>query len=187
MATSLELRRGVAIKHKGDIAVVLDVMHRTPGNLRAFVQAHLRSIKTGKSFEVRFSTSEKIEIIPMFTSKMEYSYPDGDDYVFCDPETFEMTTLNPDVVGEAKDFLVENCPVTVTFVEERAVMIELPPSMVMEVTDAPEGLKGDSSTNVQKPVTLETGITIQAPLFIKTGEKIKVDTRTRKYMERVND
>ena len=98
-----------------------------------------------------------------------------------------MTTLNPDVVGEAKDFLVENCPVTVTFVEERAVMIELPPSMVMEVTDAPEGLKGDSSTNVQKPVTLETGITIQAPLFIRIGEKSKVDTRTRKYMERVND
>jgi elongation factor P len=92
--------------------------------------------------------------------------------------------LTADLVGDGKNYLVENGQVTVTFVEEKAVSIEIPPSVVLTVADAPEGLRGDSSGNVQKPITLETGITIQAPLFIKTGEKIKVDTRTGKYMER---
>jgi len=186
MATSLELRRGMAINHKGDLAVVLDTQHRTPGNLRAFVQAHLRSIKTGKSFEVRFSTSEKIEIIPMFTKKMEYSYRDGDDFVFSDPDTFETVHINTEIVGDSVNYLVENEAVTVTLVEDRAVLIELPASVKLKVANAPEGVKGDSATNVQKAVTMETGVTIQVPLFIKTGEVIKVDTRTGKYMERVN-
>ena len=92
--------------------------------------------------------------------------------------------MSPEIVGDAKNFLVENMPVAVTFVEEKAVSIELPASAVLTVTDAPEGIRGDSANNVQKPVTLETGITIQVPLFIKTGEKIKIDTRTGKYMER---
>jgi len=92
--------------------------------------------------------------------------------------------LPPEIVGDAKSYLVENAPVTVTFVEDKAVSIELPSSVVLTVSDAPEGIRGDSANNVQKPVTMETGITVQAPLFIKTGEKIKVDTRTGKYMER---
>jgi elongation factor P len=92
--------------------------------------------------------------------------------------------LTPELVGDAKNYLVENSPVTMTFVEEKAVSIELPSSVVLKVTDAPEGIRGDSANNVQKPVTMETGIVIQAPLFIKTGEKLKIDTRTGKYMER---
>jgi elongation factor P len=184
MATANDLRRGMAIIHNGDVNVVLDMQHRTPGNLRAFVQATLRSIKTGKSSDVRFSSTEKIEVIPMMTRKMEFSYKDGDDYVFSDPETYETVNLPPELVGDAKNFLVENGTVTVTFVEEKAVSIEVPPSVVLTVTDAPEGIRGDSANNVQKVIQLETGITVQAPLFIKTGEKIKVDTRTGKYMER---
>lgn len=174
----------MAISYNGDVCVVLDSQHRTPGNLRAFVQATLRSIRTGKSADVRFSSTEKIDVVPMVTRKMEFSYKDGEDYVFSDPETFETVTLAPEIVGDGKSYLVENGQVTVTFVEEKAVTIELPSSVVLTVSDAPEGIRGDSANNVQKSVTMETGITVQAPLFIKTGEKIKIDTRTGKYMER---
>ncbi|HEY1490075.1 MAG TPA: elongation factor P [Verrucomicrobiae bacterium] len=184
MATANDLRRGMAINYNGDISVVLDMQHRTPGNLRAFVQATLRSIKTGKSSDVRFSSTEKIEPVPMITTKMEFSYKDGTDFVFTDPENYETVTLAAELVGDAKNFLVENAPVTVTFVDDKAVSIELPSNVILTVTDAPEGIRGDSANNVQKPVILETGITVQAPLFIKTGEKIKIDSRTGKYMER---
>ncbi len=184
MATANDLRRGMAINYNGDISVVLDMQHRTPGNLRAFVQATLRSIRTGKSSDVRFSSTEKIEPVPMIARKMEYSYKDGADYVFTDPETYETVTLAAELVADSKNYLVENAQVTETFVQEKAVSIELPSSVVLTVTDAPEGVRGDSANNVQKAIIVETGITLQAPLFIKTGEKIKVDTRTGKYMER---
>jgi elongation factor P len=184
MASANDLRKGMALNYNGDISVVLDMQHRTPGNLRAFVQASLRSIRTGKTSDVRFSSTEKIDVVPMMTRKMDFSYKDGEDFVFSDPETFETTTLTPELVGEARNYLVENGSVTVTFVEDKAVSVELPSSVVLKVADAPEGIRGDSSSNVQKAIVLETGITVQAPLFIKTGEKIKVDTRTGKYMER---
>ena len=174
----------MAIIYNGDVAVVLETQHRTPGNLRAFVQASIRSIKSGKSSDVRFSSTEKVEVVPMTTRKMEFSYKDGEDFVFSDPETFETVTLSPELVGDARNYLVENAPVTITFVEERAVSIELPSSVVLMVSDAPDGIRGDSANNVQKSVKMETGITIQVPLFIKTGEKLKIDTRTGKYMER---
>jgi len=184
MATANDLRRGMAINYNGDIGVVLDAQHRTPGNLRAFVQASIRSIRSGKTSDIRFSSTEKIEVIPMMTKRMEFSYKDGDDYVFSDPETYETITLTPEYVGDAKNYLVENASVTVTFVNDKPVEIELPSSVVLAVADAPEGVRGDSANNVQKSVRLETGISIQTPLFIKTGEKVKVDTRTGKYMER---
>ena len=174
----------MAINYNGDVAVVLDSQHRTPGNLRAFVQATLRSIRTGKSADVRFSSTEKIEVVPLQTRKMEFSYMDGQDYVFSDPETFETVTVVQDIVGDGKDFLIENATVIMTFVAEKAVQIEMPPSVILLVTDAPDGIKGDSANNVMKAITMETGITVQAPLFIKTGERIKIDTRTGKYMER---
>ena len=184
MASANDIRKGMAINYNGDVAVVLDTQHRTPGNLRAFVQMSIRSIRTGKTTDVRFSSTEKVDVIPMMTRKMEYSYKDGDDYVFSDPETYETVTVTAELLGDAKNFLTENALVTVTFVEEKIAQIELPSSVVLKVTDAPEGVRGDSANNVQKAITLETGITVQAPLFIKTGEKIKVDTRTGKYMER---
>src|SRR5262245_17254397 len=114
MATANDIRRGMAINYNGDIAVVLDSQHRTPGNLRAFVQATIRSIRTGKSSDVRFSSTEKIEVVPLTTRKMEFSYKDGEDYVFSDPETYETITLTPEIVGDATNYLVENSPVTIT-------------------------------------------------------------------------
>jgi elongation factor P len=184
MATANDIRKGMAIVYNGDVAVVLETQHRTPGNLRAFVQATVRSIKTGKSTDVRFSSTEKVDVIPMMTRKMEYSYKDGADYVFSDPETYETVTLPPELVGDSINYLVENGIVTMTFVDDKAVTVELPASVILKVTDAPEGVRGDSANNVQKAIIVETGITVQAPLFIKTGERIKIDTRTGKYMER---
>ena len=104
--------------------------------------------------------------------------------MFTDPTTYETVTLAAELVGDAKNYLVENGEVTVTFVEEKAVTVEIPASVILTVTDAPEGVRGDSANNVQKAIILETGITVQAPLFIKNGEKIRIDTRTGKYMER---
>jgi elongation factor P len=184
MPSANDLRKGMAILYNGEVAVVLDAQHRTPGNLRAFVQANIRSIRTGKSSDVRFSSTERVDVVPMTTRKMEFSYKDGEDFVFTDTETYDTVTLTPEIVGDARNFLVENAPVTVTFVEERAVSIELPAAVVLKVTDAPEGIRGDSANNVQKAVTMETGITVQAPLFIKTGERLRIDTRTGKYLER---
>src|ERR1700755_1645867 len=108
MAAANDLRKGVAIRYHGEVTIVLDVQHRTPGNLRAFVQATLRSIRTGKSADVRFSSTEKIDVVPMMTKKMEFSYKDGEDYVFSDPETYETVNLNPEIVGDGKLYLVEN-------------------------------------------------------------------------------
>src|SRR6266850_4236305 len=119
MATANDIRRGMAISYNGDISVVLDSQHRTPGNLRAFVQASIRSIRTGKSSDVRFSSTEKIEVVPMNSRKMEFSYKDGEDYVFSDSETFETVTVPPEIVGEATNYLVENSVVSVTFVNEQ--------------------------------------------------------------------
>ncbi len=174
----------MAILYNGEVCVVLETQHRTPGNLRAFVQASIRSIRSGKSTDVRFSSTEKVDVVPMMARKMEFSYKDGEDFVFSDPDTYETVNLAPEIVGDAKNFLVENTQVTVTFVEEKAVSIELPSSVTLIVSDAPEGIRGDSASNVMKTVTLETGINVQVPLFIKTGEKLKIDTRTGKYMER---
>src|SRR5208337_1187626 len=111
MATANDLRRGMAINYNGDITVVQDSQHRTPGNLRAFVQATLRSIRTGKTSDVRFSSTERIEVVPMMTRKMDFSYKDAEDFVFSDPETFETVTLAPEIVGDAKNYLVENSTV----------------------------------------------------------------------------
>ena len=174
----------MALNYNGDIAVVLESQHRTPGNLRAFVQATLRSLRTGKSFDVRFSSTEKIDVVPMTTRKMDFSYKDREDFVFSDPDTYETVTVSPEIVGDAKNYLIENAVVTMTFVEDKPVQIEMPSNVILKVTDAPEGIRGDSANNVQKAVICETGITVQAPLFIKTGEKIRIDTRTGKYMER---
>ena len=136
-----ELRKGQAILYNNDVCVVLEVTHRTPGNLRAFIQGILRSIRTGKSMDVRFSSAEKVETVPLMTRKMEFSYKSGEDFVFVDPENYEEVTVSAEFVGDSKNFLTENSLVTMTFVEEKAVVLELPSSVILKVANAPEGLK----------------------------------------------
>jgi elongation factor P len=184
MPQANDLRKGQAIRYNGDIAVVLEVMHRTPGNLRAFVQAIIRSIKTGKSSDVRFSSTEKVELVDVSRETLEFSYKDQDGFHFMDPKTYDDVTLRPELLGDAKDYLTENLAVTVLYAEGRPVEVELPSSVNLKVIESAEGVRGDSANNVQKPATLETGKVVHVPLFIKEGETIKIDTRNGAYMGR---
>ncbi len=184
MASANDLRKGMAIKYNNDVCVVLETQHRTPGNLRAFVQASLRSLRHGRTSDVRFSSTEKVEVVPMETRKLEYSYKDQTGYHFSDSQTYEETVLQEDLVGHAKDFLVENQQVEVVFVENLPALVELPATVELEIVESAEGIRGDSSSNVMKPAKLETGLMVQVPLFIKEGEKIKVRTSDGAYMSR---
>src|SRR5712675_2313662 len=174
MAAANDLRKGMAIKYNGNPAIVLEVHHRTPGNLRAFVQAIIRYINTGKSADVRFGSTDKVELVEIERKNLEFSYKDRNGYHFMDPETYDTVTLQENLIGDAKDYLVENL----------SVQVELPASVSLKVVESPEGLRGDTASNVTKPAVLETGKTINVPLFIKEGELIKIDTRTGAYMGR---
>jgi elongation factor P len=184
MPAANDLRRGMAIKYNGNAAIVLEVHHRTPGNLRAFVQAIIRYINTGKSADVRFGSTDKVELVEIERKQLEFSYKDRNGYHFMDPEAYDTITLQENLIGDAKDYLVENLSVQVLYAEGKPVQIELPASVSLKVTQSAEGLRGDTASNVTKPATLETGMTINVPLFIKEGETIKIDTRTRAYMGR---
>jgi elongation factor P len=184
MAAANNLRKGMAIKYNGNTAIVLDVQHRTPGNLRAFVQAIVRYINTGKSADVRFGSTDKVELVDISRTTLEFSYKDNNGYHFMDPNTYDTVTLQENLLVDAKDYLVENLPVEVLYAEGRPVQVELPSSVNLKVVESPEGLRGDTASNVTKPAVLETGKTVNVPLFINEGETIKIDTRTGNYMGR---
>jgi elongation factor P len=184
MPAANDLRKGMAIKYNGNTAIVLEVHHRTPGNLRAFVQAIIRYINTGKSADVRFGSTDKVELVDIERKQLEFSYKDNNGYHFMDPETYDTITLQQDFIGAAKDYMVENLTVQVLYAEGKAVEVELPASVSLKVIESPEGLRGDTASNVTKPALLETGKSINVPLFIKEGETIKIDTRTGAYMGR---
>ena len=174
----------MAIRYNSNVAIVLEVMHRTPGNLRAFVQLIIRYINTGKSADVRFGSTDKVDLVEVSRQKLEFSYKDPTGYHFMDPETYETVTLDEHLLEDAKDYLVENLPVEVLYAEGKAVEVELPSTVNMKVIESAEGVRGDSANNVQKPATLETGKVINVPLFIKEGETVKIDTRTGAYLGR---
>ena len=184
MAAANDLRKGMCIRYNGNAAIVLEVQHRTPGNLRAFVQAIIRYIGTGKSADVRFGSTDKVETVEVHRQSLEFSYKDRSTYYFMDPESYETVTFEEDFIGDAREYLTENAKVEVLFVEGKPATIELPASVVLLVTESAEGVRGDSANNVQKPATLETGKVITVPLFIKEGEKVRIDTRTGDYMGR---
>jgi len=184
MPSANDLRKGMAIRYNGDVSVVLDMQHRTPGNLRAFVQATLRSLKTGKTSNVRFASTETIAVVNMSTRRLDFSYKDANGYHFMDPETYEQTTLNEEFVGDASRYLTENLAVTLMEVEGKAAELELPPKVKLKVIEAPPGIRGDTATNVTKPAKTETGIEVGVPIFINPGDTIEVDTRTGKYLNR---
>jgi len=184
MASANDLRKGMAIRYNGNIAIVLEVMHRTPGNLRAFVQLIIRYIGTGKSADVRFGSTDKVELVEVNRQKVEFSYKDQTGYHFMDPETYDTISLNDNLLTDAKDYLVENLEVEVLYAEGKAVQVELPSTVNLKVVESAEGVRGDSANNVQKPAKLETGKTINVPLFIKEGELVKIDTRTGDYLGR---
>lgn len=184
MAAANDLRKGMAIRYNGNVAIVLEVMHRTPGNLRAFVQLIIRYINTGKSADVRFGSTDKVELVDVSRQKLEFSYKDHSGYNFMDPETYETVSLDEHLLEDAKDYLVENLPVEVLYAEGKAVQVEIPSTVTMKVIESAEGVRGDSANNVQKPAKVETGKIINVPLFIKEGESVKIDTRNGAYLGR---
>ena len=184
MPSANDLRKGMAIKYNNDVCVVLDMQHRTPGNLRAFVQATLRSIRTGKSATVRFSSTEAIETVNMTTRRLDFSYKVQTGYNFMDPETFETITLADEFVGDSAKYLTENLACTLREVDGKPVELELPLSVDLKIIEAPPGVRGDTATNVTKPAKVETGFEVGVPLFINEGDVIRIDTRTGKYVSR---
>ena len=183
-ALANDLRRGMAIKYNGNTAIVLEVNHRTPGNKRAFVQAIIRYIQSGNSADVRFGSTDKVDLIDIDRKQLEFSYQDHNGCHFMDPETYDTITLHENLIGDAKDYLVENLAIQVLYAEGKPVQIEMPASVSLKVIESAEGVRGDTASNVTKPAKLETGKTINVPLFIKEGETIKIDTRTGAYMGR---
>ena len=183
-ALANDLRRGMAIKYNGNTAIVLEVHHRTPGNKRAFVQAIIRYINTGNSADVRLGSTDKVDLVEIERKQLEFSYQDHNGYHFMDPETYDTITLQENLIGDSKDYLVENTPVQVLYADAKPVQVEMPASVSLKVIESAEGVRGDTAINVTKPAKLETGKTINVPLFIKEGETIKIDTRTGVYMGR---
>jgi elongation factor P len=184
MVAANDLRKGMAVKYNGNTAIVLEVHHRTPGNLRAFVQAIIRYINTGKSADVRFGSTDKVELVEIERKQLEFSYKDRNGYHFMDPQTYDTVTLQENLIGDAKDYLVENLAVQVLYAEAKPVQVELPSSVSLKIVESPEGVRGDTASNVTKPAVLESGKTINVPLFIKEGETVKIDTRTGAYLGR---
>ncbi len=184
MAAANDLRKGMAIRYNGNPAIILEVQHRTPGNLRAFVQCIIRYIGTGKSADIRFSSTEKVDLVDVNRQQLDFSYADHQGYHFMDPETYETITLHKDLIGDGTDYLVENLTVEVLSLEGKPVQVMLPASVHLKVVESAEGIRGDSANNVQKPAKLETGKVINVPLFIKEGELIKVSTADGSYMSR---
>lgn len=184
MPSANDIRKGQVIKYNGAPHLVMETQHRTPGNLRAFVQVKMRNLVYGKSLDQRFNSTDTIEVLQTEKKTLEFSYQDRDTYAFMDPETYETIELGEQLVGDAKNYLVANGKVDVLYVDGKAITIELPSSVVLKVTESAEGIKGDTASNVQKPATLETGLVVQVPLFIKEGENIKISTSDGSYMGR---
>ena len=179
-----QLRPGMIIKHNNDLHSVFSVEHRTPGNLRAFIQAKLRNLRTGAMFEHRFRSPDPIDKITVDEIDMEYLYNDGDAYYFMNTENFEQTHLTKDTLGDAVDYLIPNLQIKVEFFDGKAVGIELPQTVDLTVVETEPGLKSATASSVTKPAKTETGLVVQVPPFINEGEKIRVDTSEGAYLSR---
>jgi len=179
-----QMRPGMIIKHKDQLHLVFKVEHRTPGNLRAFIQAKLRNIRTGAMFEERFRSADAIDKVVVDEVAMEYLYNDGDDYYFMNPVDYEQTVLKGSTLGDAIEYLTPNLRIEVSYHDGQAVGIELPTNVELTVVETEPGLKSATASSVTKPAKTETGLVVQVPSFINEGEKIRVDTSEGTYMSR---
>ena len=179
-----QMRPGMVIKHNNDLHSVFTVEHRTPGNLRAFIQAKLRNLRTGAMFEHRFRSADAIDRITVDEVQMEYLYADGGDYYFMNTENFEQLHLNRDILGDAVEYLTANLQIKIEFFDGKAVGVELPQTVDLTVVETEPGLKSATASSVSKPAKTETGLVVQVPPFINAGERIRVDTAEGAYLSR---
>ncbi len=180
-----DLRPGMVIRHNGELFTIHKAEHRTPGNLRAFVQARMRNVRTGALVDHRFRSEDDVEHAMIDETEMQYLYSDGDSFHFMNTANYEQIHLHKEVVGDRAPFLVPDVMLKVEYFEGRPVDIQLPPTVDLKVIETEPGIKGGSATNVMKPAKLETGLVVQVPPFISAGEVIRVDTAEAKYLERV--
>jgi elongation factor P len=179
-----QMRPGMIIKHNGELHSVFKVEHRTPGNLRAFIQAKLRNLRTGAMFEHRFRSPDPIEKVTVDEIDMEYLYHDGDNYHFMNNENYEQIALSAETLGDAVDYLVANMPIKIEFFDGKAVGVELPQTVDLKVIETEPGIKSATASSVTKPAKMETGLIVQVPPFINEGEVIRVDTAEGAYLSR---
>jgi elongation factor P len=184
MIQATQMRPGMVIKYNNDLYSVFSVTHRTPGNLRGFVQAKMRNLKSGTMTENRFSSEDRVEKAIMEEHEMEYLYDDGEYYYFMNIENYEQMHLMKELLGDATQYLIPNLKVTVEFYEGKPISVELPATVDMTVVETEPGLKGATVSNVTKPAKMETGLVVQVPPFISEGEKIRVNTAEGTYQER---
>lgn len=185
MANTGDLFKGCFIRFNGELCQVMEYQHRTPGNLRAFYQVVLRNVKTGKQMEHRFRAGESIEMVRVDFKEMQYLYKDGNNLVVMDPETFEQLYIDESLFGDSVKFLKEEMMVKVSFEGDTPIGAEAPTFVTLQITYTEPGVRGDTATNTLKPATLDNGAEVMVPLFCEIGDKVKVDTRTGEYVERV--
>jgi elongation factor P len=184
MIAATQLRPGMVVKFNKELHTVFSMVHRTPGNLRGFVQAKMRNIRSGSMIEHRFSSEDKVERIALEEHEMEYLYDDGEYFYFMNTENFEQIHFTKELLGDAVLYLIPQLKLAVEFYEGKAISVELPPSIEMTVVETEPGLKGSTVSNVTKPAKMETGLVVQVPAFINEGEKIRVSTTEGGYLER---
>jgi elongation factor P len=184
MITATQLRPGMVVKFNNDLYSVFKMEHRTPGNLRGFVQVKMRNLRSGTMIEHRFSSEDRVDRAALEEHEMEYLYDDGEYYYFMNTESFEQMHLTREILGDAVDYLIPQLKVAIEFYEGKPISVELPPTVDMTVVETEPGLKGASVSNVTKPAKLETGLVVQVPPFINEGEKIRVSTSEGTYQER---
>lgn len=187
MATSNDLKNGLVLNIEGQLWAVIEFQHVKPGKGPAFVRSKLKNVISGKVVDKTFNAGVKVEIADVDKRDMTYLYSDGDGFVFMDKDNYDQVTLSNAVVGDATNYMLENQDAVVAMYEENPIYVELPASVILEVTYTEPGLQGDRSSGGTKPATVETGLAIQVPLFLEQGTKVKVDTRTGEYLGRVND
>jgi elongation factor P len=187
MTTTNDLKNGLVLNLDGQLWTVVKFQHINPGKGQAFVRTTLKNILSGKVVEKNFNAGVKVETANVDKRQMEYLYHDGSGYVFMDSDTYEQLHVSPEALGDAAHFLLDNQQATVALHGETPLYVELPTSVVLEIQYTEPGLQGDRSSSGTKPATLSTGFDIQVPLFVKTGDRVKVDTRSGEYLGRVTD
>jgi len=183
-----ELRKGSVIEKDGDLLVIVEYKHTTPGNLRAIIQMKTKSLKTGSMSSIRAGSGDNFDLAYLDRRKAEYLYKEGNgDFIFMDGETYEQFPLPGDLAEESMGYVRENSTVEITFHDGSPIGIELPPSVVLEVVEAEVAVKGNTATNVKKGAVLETGLNVKVPLHVVAGDKIKIKTSDAEFQGRVND